>query len=144
MLRNSSVCFGCFDLGSKHRNKPKLFDFGFTIQTETNAKQILFRFVSVRTEIFFCLFRGHPKSAAAPGLPSISAAPPSPPPPPPPYPPSRYQFPSYEYKKTCKIRQINRFFMYEGGTSLGNVRLVQKWWISNIHFKFRCTCDGVC
>jgi hypothetical protein len=29
-------------------------------QTETNAKQILFRFVSVRTEIYFCLFRGHP------------------------------------------------------------------------------------
>jgi hypothetical protein len=29
-------------------------------QTETNTKQILFRFVSVRTEIYFCLFRGHP------------------------------------------------------------------------------------
>ncbi len=25
LLRNSSVCFGCFDIGSKHRNKPKLF-----------------------------------------------------------------------------------------------------------------------
>ncbi len=34
--------------------------FGFTKQTETNAKQILCRFVSVRTEIYFCLFRGHP------------------------------------------------------------------------------------
>ncbi len=33
---------------------------GFTKQTETNAKQILFRFVSVRTEIYICLFRGHP------------------------------------------------------------------------------------
>ncbi len=60
LLRNSSVCFGCFDIGSKHRNKPKFFIFGFTKQTETNAKQILFRFVSVRTEIYFCLFRGHP------------------------------------------------------------------------------------
>ncbi len=43
-LRNSSVCFGCFDIGSKHRNKPNYFVFGFTKQTETNAKQILFRF----------------------------------------------------------------------------------------------------
>jgi hypothetical protein len=25
LLRNRSVCFGCFDIGSKHRNKPKLF-----------------------------------------------------------------------------------------------------------------------
>ena len=45
LLRNSSVCFDCFDIGSKHRNKPKLFVIGFTKQTETNAKQILFRFV---------------------------------------------------------------------------------------------------
>ncbi len=47
LLRNRSVCFGCFDLGSKHRNKPKCFVFGFMKQTETNAKKILFRFVSV-------------------------------------------------------------------------------------------------
>jgi hypothetical protein len=33
----------------------KMF-FGFTKQTETNAKQILFRFVSVRTENFFFHF----------------------------------------------------------------------------------------
>ena len=59
-FRNSSVCFGCFDIGSKHRNKPKKICFGFTKQTETNAKQILFRFVSVRTETFFFSFRGHP------------------------------------------------------------------------------------
>ncbi len=65
LLRNSSVCFGCFDIGSKHRNKPKFFVFGFTKQTETNAKQILFRFVSVRTEIYFCLLRGHPLSSFA-------------------------------------------------------------------------------
>ena len=62
LLRNRSVCFGCFDIGSKHRNKPKFFLFGFTKQTETNAKQILFRIVSVRTEIYFCLFRGHPSA----------------------------------------------------------------------------------
>ena len=63
LFRNSSVCFGCFDIGSKHRNKPKqteMFFFGFTKQTKTNPKQILFRFVSVRTKIYFCLFRGHP------------------------------------------------------------------------------------
>jgi hypothetical protein len=62
LLQNSSVCFGCFatGIGSKHRNKPKLFGIGFTKQTETNAKQILFRLVSVRTENYFCLFRGHP------------------------------------------------------------------------------------
>ena len=60
LIRNSSICFGCFDIGSNHRNKPKLFVIGFTKQTETNAKQILFRFVSVRTENYFCLFRGHP------------------------------------------------------------------------------------
>ncbi len=63
LLRNRSVCFGCFDKGSKHRNKQNFFLFGFTKQTETNAKQILFRFVSVRTDIYFCLFRGHPSSA---------------------------------------------------------------------------------
>jgi hypothetical protein len=59
LLRNRSVCFGCFDIGSKHRNKPNFFLFGFTKQTETKAKQILFRFVTVRTKIYFCLFRGH-------------------------------------------------------------------------------------
>jgi hypothetical protein len=52
LLRNRSVCFGCFDIGSKHQNKPKFFVFGFTKQTETDL-------VSVRTEIYFCLFRGH-------------------------------------------------------------------------------------
>ncbi len=59
-IRNSSVCFGCFDIGSKHRSKPKILVFGFTKQnrnkTETKPKQILFRFVSVRTEFFFCRF----------------------------------------------------------------------------------------
>ena len=29
LFRNSSDCFGCFDIGSKHRNKPKYFYFWF-------------------------------------------------------------------------------------------------------------------
>ncbi len=56
LLRNSSVCFDCFDVGSTHRNKPKFFVFCFTKQTETNAKQILFRFVSVEPEFIFVCF----------------------------------------------------------------------------------------
>ncbi len=36
--------------------KPKFFAFGFTKQTETQLKQILFRFVLVRTEFFFVCF----------------------------------------------------------------------------------------
>jgi hypothetical protein len=56
LIRNSSVCFGCFDIDSKHRNKPKILVFGFTKQTETQPKQILFRFVSVRTENIFFRF----------------------------------------------------------------------------------------
>jgi hypothetical protein len=44
LMRNRSVCFGCFDTGLKHRNKLKCFVFGFTKQTK----------------IIFCLFRGHP------------------------------------------------------------------------------------
>jgi hypothetical protein len=51
LLRNSSVYYGCFDVGSKHRNKLNFFVFGFMKQTETQPKQILFRFV---------LVRGHP------------------------------------------------------------------------------------
>jgi hypothetical protein len=45
LIRNSSVCFGCFDTGSKHRNKPKILVFGFTKQTETQPKQILYRYI---------------------------------------------------------------------------------------------------
>jgi hypothetical protein len=61
LIQNSAVCFGCFDIGSKHRNKPKQtknFSFWFH---ETQPKQILFRFFSVRTRILFS-FRGHPSS----------------------------------------------------------------------------------
>jgi hypothetical protein len=56
LFRNSSVCFCCFDIGSKHRNKQKFFVFGSSKQTATQPKQILFRFVSVRTEILFVCF----------------------------------------------------------------------------------------
>ncbi len=44
LLRTSSVCFGCFDIGSKHRNKPKIFVFGFTKQTRNRSCFSLFRF----------------------------------------------------------------------------------------------------
>jgi hypothetical protein len=43
LLRNSSVCFSCFDIGSKHRNKPKIFAFGFTKQTRNRSCFGLFR-----------------------------------------------------------------------------------------------------
>jgi hypothetical protein len=50
----SSVCFGCFDNGPKHQNKPKQmekFFLGFAKkQTEKQPKEIEFPFVSVRTE----------------------------------------------------------------------------------------------
>jgi hypothetical protein len=63
LFRNRSVCFGCFETGPKHRNKPKQTEkivIGFAKQTENEPKQIEFRFVSVRTEKKICLFRGHP------------------------------------------------------------------------------------
>ncbi len=51
----SSVCFGCFDTGPKHRNKPKQTEkkiVGFAKkQTEKQLKQqIEFQIVSFRTE----------------------------------------------------------------------------------------------
>ncbi len=47
----SSVCFGCFDTGPKHRNKPGKKFLGFAKkQTEKQPKQIEFRFVLIRTE----------------------------------------------------------------------------------------------
>ncbi len=50
----SSVFFGCFDTGPKHRNKLKQTEknfFGFAKkQTEKQPKQIEFRFVLVQTE----------------------------------------------------------------------------------------------
>ncbi len=77
---NSSVCFKFlfYTFGWKHQNKPKQIKnlcFGFTKQTKTQPKQILFRFVSVRTEIFFS-FRGHPTlsplTRSSPLSPSVS------------------------------------------------------------------------
>jgi hypothetical protein len=50
-------------MNPKHRNepnKPKKYCLSFSKQTENQPKQVEFRFVSVWTEIFFCLFRGHP------------------------------------------------------------------------------------
>ncbi len=52
--------FRCFDISSKHRtnrNKLKVFVFCFTKQTESQPKQILFRFVSVRRDIFVYVSR---------------------------------------------------------------------------------------
>jgi hypothetical protein len=43
-----------------NRNKPKKECISFAKQTENQPKQVEFRFVSVRTENFVCLFRGHP------------------------------------------------------------------------------------
>jgi hypothetical protein len=60
LFRNRFVCFGCFETDPKHRNKPKKCFISFAKQTENQPKQIEFRFVSVRTEHFVCLFRGHP------------------------------------------------------------------------------------
>ena len=57
---NKSVCFSCFEIHLKHRNKPKLNFYWFRKWTETNAKQIMFRLFSVRTENFNYSFRGHP------------------------------------------------------------------------------------
>jgi hypothetical protein len=60
LFLNRSVCFGCLDIDPKHRNKPKKYFIGFAKQTEKQPKQVEFRFVSVRNEKLFCLFRGHP------------------------------------------------------------------------------------
>jgi hypothetical protein len=53
-----SVCFGCFDTGPKHQNKPKKMFLGFAKQTEKQPKQIEFWFVLVRTEKKFDCFEG--------------------------------------------------------------------------------------
>ncbi len=50
LFRENSVCFGCFDTGPKHRNKPKKIFFSFAKQIEKQPKQIEFLFVSVRTK----------------------------------------------------------------------------------------------
>ncbi len=81
LFRNSSVCLSCFDLSSKHRNKPKQtkifgfwfwvsrnkpkflvfgFEFHETNQNTTKTDLVSVCFGSNRTEIFFFLFGGHP------------------------------------------------------------------------------------
>jgi hypothetical protein len=62
-----SVCFerpiyyfGSFGKGSKTPKQTEKLFFSFAKQTETELKQINFRFVSVQTETNNCLFRGHP------------------------------------------------------------------------------------
>jgi hypothetical protein len=53
LVRNSFVCFGCFNIGSKHRKKR---NFLFLVSRNKRKTDL----VSVRTEIYFCSFRGHP------------------------------------------------------------------------------------
>ncbi len=50
-LRSSSVCFGCFDIGSKHRNKQNFF---FILVSRNKPKQ-------TRNRSCFGLFRFEPK-----------------------------------------------------------------------------------
>jgi hypothetical protein len=50
-----------FETTETNQNELK-FLFAFTKQTETQPLQILFQFVSVRIEIVFGLFQGHPTS----------------------------------------------------------------------------------
>jgi hypothetical protein len=63
LFRNRCVRFGCFETDLKHRNKPTKCFISFAKQTENQPKQIELRFVSVQTEIFFYLFRGHPSNS---------------------------------------------------------------------------------
>jgi hypothetical protein len=79
----SSVCFGCFDTGPKHRNKLKQTEkyfFGFREKNEKQPKQIEFRFVSVRTEKKIDCFKdtlidAAPTSGAPSGRASSSSGP---------------------------------------------------------------------
>jgi hypothetical protein len=67
IFRFVSVCFETcmfvsvvsIHVRNTETNRKKYF-FGFVKQTETQPKQIEFRFFSVQTENIFCLFRGHP------------------------------------------------------------------------------------
>ncbi len=60
-FRNSSVCFGCFDMC--RFETPKQTENLFFWFHETNRNKRETDLVSVRTEIFFS-FRGHPSSCA--------------------------------------------------------------------------------
>jgi hypothetical protein len=56
LLRNSSVCFGCFDIGSKHRNKPKLYVFGFTNKPKQTRNRSCFGLFRFEPKIIFVCF----------------------------------------------------------------------------------------
>ncbi len=63
LIQNSSVCFGCFDIGSKHcikRKQTKNFSFWFheTNRNTTETDLVSVCFGSNRN--FFPSFRGHP------------------------------------------------------------------------------------
>ncbi len=51
-IRNSSVCFGCVDIGSKHQNKPKILVFGFTKQPKHKTDLVSVCFGSNRNFLF--------------------------------------------------------------------------------------------
>jgi hypothetical protein len=53
LFQENSVCFGCFDTGPKHRNKPKKMFFRFAKQTKKQLKQVEFQFVLLLTQNFF-------------------------------------------------------------------------------------------
>jgi hypothetical protein len=73
-----SVCFGCFDAGPKHRNKPKqtetnrknVFWFHKTNQKTTETDWVWFFFGLNRKKIW--LFRGHPTSNTPRGSPATT------------------------------------------------------------------------
>jgi hypothetical protein len=63
LFRNSSVCFNCFDIGLKHRNKPKqtkTFSFWFNKTNRNKPETDLVSVCFGSNRNFFCLFLGHP------------------------------------------------------------------------------------
>ncbi len=63
LFRNCSVCFNCFDIGSKHRNKLKQTEFFCFWFHDTNRNKTETDLASVcfcSNQNFFCLFRRHP------------------------------------------------------------------------------------
>jgi hypothetical protein len=54
LFRNRSVCFGCFDIGPKHRNEPKQTEKIIYWFRETNQK-------TTKNRLSFGLFRFEPK-----------------------------------------------------------------------------------
>ncbi len=56
LLQNSYVCFGCFDICSKHRSKPKLFVIGYTKQTKQTRNRSCFGLFRFEPKIIFVCF----------------------------------------------------------------------------------------